>query len=260
MLQAVVIEDTVLYLLIGSAFTVNILVLFRIPWNAGLEAQAAMVLYVDGASIAARGTFLCMWAFLNAAAFHWTAVFMGVFDRAISQWAHFVACFAKWMAFFVKNDVICGISRRFCPAINVNQCVYAPVFQQFISRDVVMCGVKADIFGRNAKSIAPEIIYGIEEALAVMAACVGELHQQGEFHFQRIIPVAEHVKRMSEVPCFVAAVPSPFGIRIRVGIMAGTASAVRAGAAAGKKTPAKRRGMGNHCGAIAGQGKVNHIN
>lgn len=40
-----------------------------------------------------------------------------------------------------------------------------------------MCGVKADIFGEKTKNIASEIINGVEEVLAVMAACLGEIHQ-----------------------------------------------------------------------------------
>ena len=63
---------------------------------------------------------------------------------------------------------------------------------------------------------------------------------------------------MSKVPCFVAAVQSPFGIRVR--IMAGAAAAVRTGMAAGRKMPAERGGMGNHSGAVAGHGKVIRVN
>ncbi len=65
MLQAVVIEDTVIYPLTGSAFTVNILVLLGIPRYAGMETQVPVVLYVDGSPIAARGTFRGMRVFLK---------------------------------------------------------------------------------------------------------------------------------------------------------------------------------------------------
>lgn len=101
---------------------------------------------------------------------------MGIFDRVISPWAHFMPCPAKGMAFLVESDVIRGIFRRFCPPIDINEGIDIPVFQQPISWDVVMCGVKAYVFRRNAKGITPEIIYGIEEVFAVMAACAGELH------------------------------------------------------------------------------------
>ena len=59
---------------------------------------------------------------------------------------------------------------------------------------------------------------------------------------------------MSEVPSFVTAVPSPWGIRTR--IMA--AAAVPAGTAfsTGGKMPAVRGGMGKYSGAVPGEGKV----
>jgi len=57
MLQAVVIEDTVIYPFTGSTFPVNIFVLLGIPWYTGLKAQIAFVFYVNSAAIAARGTF-----------------------------------------------------------------------------------------------------------------------------------------------------------------------------------------------------------
>ena len=91
-----------------------------------------------------------------------------------------------------------------------------------------------------------------------MAACVSEFHQQREFNFQRIVPGAQHVKRMPEVPCFVIAVPSPCGIRVR--IMAAAAVPVGAVFPTGGKMAAVRGGMGNHSGAIAGEGKVLRVN
>ncbi len=85
MLQAVVIQHPVIYPLTGSAFTVNVFVLLGIPRYTGQETQVAVVLYVNGATVAARGTFSGMRAVLNAAAFQWAAVFMGIFDRIISH-------------------------------------------------------------------------------------------------------------------------------------------------------------------------------
>ncbi len=83
MLQAVAIEDAVIYPLTGSASTVDIFILQGIPRYTGLETQVAVVLYVYGAPIAAWGTFGGILASLNAAAFQRAAVFMGVFDRVI---------------------------------------------------------------------------------------------------------------------------------------------------------------------------------
>ena len=42
--------------------------------------------------------------------------------------------------------------------------------------------------------------------------------------------------------------------------MAGTAGAVRAGTAAGRKVPAERGRMGNRSGAVPGEGKVLRAN
>ncbi len=111
MLQAVVIEDAVIYPLTGSALTVNILVLLGTPWDTGMEAQVCMVLYVDGAPIAARGTFCGMRAFLDAATFQRAAVFAGVLLGVIPPWAHFVPCPAERMAVLVESDVIGGVFR-----------------------------------------------------------------------------------------------------------------------------------------------------
>ncbi len=146
MLQAVIIEDTVIYPLTGGTFTVNIPVLLGIPWDAGMEAQVCVVLYVDSAPIAARGTFRSMRAFLNAAAFQWAAVFVGILFGVVPPRAHFVACPADRMALLVESDVIWGISGGFCPAVDVGGCIHIPMFQQSISRDIVVCGVQADVF------------------------------------------------------------------------------------------------------------------
>jgi len=154
MLQTVVIEDTVIYPLTGGAFLVNIFILLGVPGYAWLEAQVAFVLYVDRASIAAWGTCGGMRTFLNASTFQRAAVFMGIFDRIITPWTHFLPCLAERMAFLIECDVVRGIFGRFCPTIDVDQGIHVPVFQQLISRDVVMCGVKADIFGGKTKNIA----------------------------------------------------------------------------------------------------------
>ncbi len=223
-----------------------------------MEAQIGMVFYVNSASIVSRGAFRFMWAGINAPAPEGASVFMGILDRIISPWTHFMAGFAKWMAFLVEGDVIRGIVGRFCPAVDVNQRIHAPMFQQFISWDVVMCRVQADILWGRAGNIASEIINCIEEIFAVVATRAGEFHQQGEFDFQGIVPAAQHVKRMPEIPCFFVTVPSPFSVR--VGVAAGTAAAVWAGVAAGRKMPAERGGMGNYGGAVAGHGKLSCIN
>ena len=80
------------------------------------------------------------------------------------------------MAGFIKSNVIGCTFRRLCAPVDINEGIDIPAFQQFISGDVVMCGVKAYVFGRNAKGIAAEIINGKEKVFAVMAARVSEFH------------------------------------------------------------------------------------
>ena len=258
MLQAIVIQHPVIDPPTGSALTVNGFVLPRISRNAGMEAQAGMVFNVDSTPITAGRTFRFIWAGTDASAFEGAAVFMCIFHRTVSPRAHFMPGPADRMPFFIESDVVRGISRRLCPPIDINKGIDIPAFQQFISWNVVMRRVKAYIFRWNTKSITPKIIYGIKGVFTAMPACTGKLHQKGEFDFECIVPGAEHVKGMPEVPCFVIAVPAPFSIG--VGIMAGTAGAVRAGTAAGRKMPAERGRMGNHSGAVPGEGKVLRAN
>lgn len=129
MLQAVIIEDTVIYPLTGSAFTVDLFVLLGIPGYAGLKAQITIVLYVNSAAITAWGTLGSMRTFLNTVASQWAAVFMGVFDRVIPPWAHFVSRLADGMSFFTESDIIRSIFRRLCPAVDINDCIDVPAFQ-----------------------------------------------------------------------------------------------------------------------------------
>ena len=135
-----------------------------------------MVLNVDGAPIVSWGAFRFMGAGTDPAASEGAAVFMRVLNGVIAPWAHLMPGRAYGMAGFVEGNVIGGIFRRRCPPVDINEGIDIPAFQQFISGDVVMGGVKAYVFGRNAKGIAAEIINGIEEVFAVMAARVSEFH------------------------------------------------------------------------------------
>lgn len=182
-LQTVVIKDTVIDTLTCGTFAVYLLIFLRIPWDAGMETEICVVLYVDSAPIRAGGTFFCMWAGTDTAAFERAAVLVCVLNGIVAPRAHFVPGRAYGMPGFIKSNVIWCIFRRLCPPVDINEGIDIPAFQQFISGDVVMGGVKAYVFGGNAKGIAPEIINGIEEIFAVMAACVGEFHQQREFNF-----------------------------------------------------------------------------
>ena len=59
-LQAVVVKDTVVDTFTGCALTVYFPVFFGIPWNPWAETELPIILYINGASIAARGTFFRM--------------------------------------------------------------------------------------------------------------------------------------------------------------------------------------------------------
>ena len=86
---------------------------------------------------------------------------MGLFDRVISPGAHFVPGPAQGMSLFVEGNIIRCVFGRFCPPIDINESIDVPILQQFISRDIVMGGVQADVFGSEAKGMTSEIIYGI---------------------------------------------------------------------------------------------------
>ncbi len=55
MLQAVIVQDAVTDTFTGCAFAVYLPVLFGIPWNAGMEAEVTVILYVDGAPVVSGG-------------------------------------------------------------------------------------------------------------------------------------------------------------------------------------------------------------
>lgn len=166
---------------------------------------------------------------------------MCILDRVIAPGAHFVARPAEGMAVFIEGNVIRGVFGRLCPAVDVDERVDVPVFQQLVSRDVVMGGIKADIFWGKAKTVAAKVVYGKEEIFTVMAFVVRNFQENGEFGLKPVIPAAEHIECVPKIPGFVVAVPSPF--RIRIGIMAAAGVPVGAGKSAGGKMPAVRGGM-----------------
>ena len=95
---------------------------------------------------------------------------------------------AEGMPSFIKGNVCEGISSRLCLAVDVNQCIDIPAFQQFVCQDVVMCGIKADVFRNQSMAMPPKIINGIKKVFAVMASGIGKLHQKREFNFQVFLP------------------------------------------------------------------------
>lgn len=170
----------------------------------------------------------------------------------------FYSPLCRGAAILAKGDVIRGEFRRFSPAVDVNKGVDVPVFQQPVCRDVVMCGIKADIFRGKAKAVAAKVVYGKKEIFTVMVFGIRKLQQEGKFDPEHVIPAAEHIEGVAEIPVFIVAVPSPFGIR--VGKMAAAGVPEGAGRRAGSKMPAERGSMGDKCGAIAGEGKGSVVN
>ena len=89
-LQAVVIQDTVIDPFTCSAFTVYCFILSRISGDTWMEAQAGMVFYVYSPPVTAGGAFCFIWAGADTPASEGAAVFMRIFGGVISPRAHFM--------------------------------------------------------------------------------------------------------------------------------------------------------------------------
>ena len=68
-LEAVVVKDTVVDTLTGCAFTVSFSVFFGVPGDTWMETKIAIILYVNGAAIAAGGTFFSVGTGIYTATF-----------------------------------------------------------------------------------------------------------------------------------------------------------------------------------------------
>ena len=110
-LQAVVIQYAVIDAFTCRPFAVYFPVFSGIPWNPWMEAEVAVVLYIDGAPIVSGGTFSGMGAETYASAFQRAAVFVCIFYGVIAPWAHFMPGRTEGMPGFVKSDVRGGIFR-----------------------------------------------------------------------------------------------------------------------------------------------------
>ena len=104
-LQAVVIQHAVIDTFTCCPFAVYFPVFPGIPWNPWMEAEVAVVLYIDGAPIVSGGTFSSMGAGIYASAFQRAAVFVCIFYGVIAPWAHFMPGRTDGMPGFVKRDV-----------------------------------------------------------------------------------------------------------------------------------------------------------
>lgn len=145
---------------------------------------------------------------------------------------------AQGMSVLIKSNVIRGTDRRLRPAIDIDQGIDAPVLQQYISRNVVMCRIQTDIFRRQPAAVTSKTVYSIKKIFTVMASGTGKVHKERKFNLKFSVPAAEHVKSMAKKPCLIITVPAPAGIRI--GVMPSTGAAERAGAATGGQVPAIR--------------------
>lgn len=192
-LQTVIIEDPVIYPLRGSTFAISFFIKSGIPGNTGMEAEVGMMFDVNRPAITAFGTFLFMRAGTDPAAFQRAAVFMGLFYWVVSPWAHFVPCPAQRMPLFIESNVIRCVFGRFCPSVDINESIDIPMLQQFISREIVMGGVQADVFRSESRGMASEIIHGIQKIQAVMAAGLRKLKHERKFYFLLVISVRKHV-------------------------------------------------------------------
>ena len=158
---------------------------------------------------------------------------MCILNGVIAPGDHFMPGPAKGVPLFVESNVIRCIIRRLCATIDIDKSIDILAFQETVSCDVVMGGIKTDIPWEKPVRVTPEIINGIKEVLAVMPPCASEVHQQGELSPELCIPGTEHIKGIPEIPAVIVAVPSPS--RVRVGIMTATAITESAGVRAGSE-------------------------
>ncbi len=64
---------------------------------------------------------------------------------------------AQGMSVLIKSNVIRGTDRRLRPAIDIDQGIDAPVFQQYISRNVVMCRIRQIFLGDSPQPLRPKL-------------------------------------------------------------------------------------------------------
>lgn len=131
MLQAVVIQYTVIETLTGGTLFVYGLVFFGIPRDAGLEAEVSMVFYVAGAAIAAGAD-----VFQQAGSGIYAHPLPGHFPMgtfyALQRRAGGPAC---------RKLRLQGHFQGFCPAVDIDEGIDIPPFQQFVGRDIAVCGI-----------------------------------------------------------------------------------------------------------------------
>ena len=71
-----------------------------------------------------------------------------------------------------------------------------------------MRGIREDIFRGKFKAVAAKVVYVKKEIFTVMAFDTCKLQQYREFDPKRVIPAAEYIEGVAEMPGFIVAVPS----------------------------------------------------
>lgn len=128
--QVVVVQDTVIETLTGSALAVEGAVKRAVPWDTRMEAQAHIGADVDSTSIAAGRAGTGAWAFLYLAAFERAAVLLCTLAAVKAPAAHGEAALAERMPMLVQGDVLREPITGRSPWIDVDQRINAPAFQE----------------------------------------------------------------------------------------------------------------------------------
>ena len=95
-----------------------------------MEPQVGMVLDIDCAPIASRRAGSDKRAGANTPAFQWAAVFMGILYGVIAPGDHLMSGPAERVPLSVESNIIRGIIRRLCAAIDIDKGIDIPAFQE----------------------------------------------------------------------------------------------------------------------------------
>ncbi len=144
---------------------------------------------------------------------------------------------------------------RTSPAgIQVNKRADIPFLAESVSGIVVMCGVQADVPGRDIRVNGLKFPKGDDGAGAVMASGIQEADMQGQVSTDVCIVGAEHVKGVAKIKDFPVTVPAP--VCIRIGEMAFAGAARDTVFHTFTDFMPIRGCMGMDAGAVAGKGEA----
>ncbi len=214
--QMVIIQNPVIYALTGSAFFIDSFILLTAPRDPGRKSEIRINLEINGPSITALGTFRRAGAFFGPAAGQGTTVFVCLFIFIKAPAAHPEPGLAEGMPVFIQSKIFRQSIRCAAPAVDIDQGVDIPAIEQPVSRKIIMCGIQAEIGGRDTKLMDTESVYSIEEVDTVVPFGAGVIHKKWELNPEIRITEREHIERASVIPVFFMAVPAPFGIRVRI--------------------------------------------